>query len=141
MKITRDVVSDLWPLYESGEASADTRALVEEYLRGDPELAERVRRAASGALDASLAGTPSPDLELRTLARTRRRLGWQRWLFGLAWFFTAIDAITMKFFGETSQDVSDTIRPKAKKEKSIARNRGQFLARTAFLTAWKDFIS
>ena len=35
MKITRSVIVDLWAVYVSGEASADTRALVEEFLRGD----------------------------------------------------------------------------------------------------------
>jgi len=36
MNVTHDVVSDLWPLYASGEASADTRALVDTFLAGDP---------------------------------------------------------------------------------------------------------
>ena len=45
MKITRDVVSDLWPLYSSGEASADTRVLVDEFLRDDPEFARAGSRA------------------------------------------------------------------------------------------------
>lgn len=40
MKITRDVVLDLMPLVQANEASADTRALVEEYLKTDPALAE-----------------------------------------------------------------------------------------------------
>jgi hypothetical protein len=38
MEITRSVILDLLPLYQSGEASADTRAIVEEYLRRDPTL-------------------------------------------------------------------------------------------------------
>ena len=33
-KITRDVITDLWPLYESGEASRDTRTIVDEFLAG-----------------------------------------------------------------------------------------------------------
>ena len=33
MKITRDVVTDLWPLYVAGEASPDTQALVMRFLR------------------------------------------------------------------------------------------------------------
>jgi len=33
--ITRDVVRDLLPLYLSGEASADTTALVQQYLASD----------------------------------------------------------------------------------------------------------
>ena len=47
MKITRDVVKDLLAVYSAGEASGDTRALVEEWLRSDPELARQVARADS----------------------------------------------------------------------------------------------
>ena len=45
MKITRDVVTDLLPLYVAGEASADTRALVEEYLLEDPGLQAEANHA------------------------------------------------------------------------------------------------
>jgi anti-sigma factor RsiW len=34
---------DLLPLYLSGEASADSRALIVAFLAQDPELAERIR--------------------------------------------------------------------------------------------------
>ena len=44
MEITRKVILDLLPLYLADEVSADTRALVEEYLETDPELAERIQR-------------------------------------------------------------------------------------------------
>jgi hypothetical protein len=36
-----------------------------------------------------------------------------------------MDAVAMKFAGDTSQDVSATIRPKAKQLKSIAINNVQ----------------
>jgi anti-sigma factor RsiW len=92
MNVTRDVIADLLPAYLAGEASADTRALVDEYLRGDAELAARVR---AGALEPALpAPDVAPGLEARALGRTRRRLGVQRWLFGLAWFFTAVSLST-----------------------------------------------
>ena len=42
MNVTREIVKDLLPLYVSGEASADTRTLVESFLREDPELARLV---------------------------------------------------------------------------------------------------
>ena len=42
MRVTHEVVSDLWPLYASGEASADTRTLVDEHLRGHPDFARRL---------------------------------------------------------------------------------------------------
>lgn len=40
MEITRDVILDLLPLYLADEVSADTRSLVEGYLKTDPELAK-----------------------------------------------------------------------------------------------------
>ena len=40
MKITRNVIIDLLPLYMADEVSADTRALVDSYLVTDPELAK-----------------------------------------------------------------------------------------------------
>ena len=39
MPMTREVIIDLLPLYLSDEASPDTRALVEEHLDADPDLA------------------------------------------------------------------------------------------------------
>ena len=45
MKITRDVILDLLPLYLDGEASPDTQVLVEQYLETDPELAEKVKQS------------------------------------------------------------------------------------------------
>jgi len=40
MEITRNVILDLLPLFLANEVSADTRALVKEYLETDPELAD-----------------------------------------------------------------------------------------------------
>src|SRR5205823_2975860 len=45
MKITRDIIGDLLPAYLSGEASADTRALVDEAAAGDAEIARLVESA------------------------------------------------------------------------------------------------
>ncbi|NIS79365.1 MAG: hypothetical protein GTO14_03885 [Anaerolineales bacterium] len=47
MEITRNVILDLLPIYAADEVSADTRALVEEYLEGDPELANVANRLAA----------------------------------------------------------------------------------------------
>jgi hypothetical protein len=88
MNVTKEVIMDLLPLYLSGEGSPATRILVEEFLRQDPELAQRVRLA--GSIDPVLPSALRPELELRTLHRTRGLLVLLRWLFGLGMFFTAI---------------------------------------------------
>ncbi len=50
MKVTRDVVLDLLPLYLADEASSDTRALVESFLETDPELASIVQQQAAAGI-------------------------------------------------------------------------------------------
>ena len=69
---TRDVVVDLWPLYVSGEASADTRALVEDFLEREPELGERLRGAVAADLAPPALALPV-DHERATLLRTQKR--------------------------------------------------------------------
>ena len=44
MKVTRDVVYDLLPGYFAGDVSADTRALIDEFLATDPEFARMTAR-------------------------------------------------------------------------------------------------
>ena len=88
MKITRDVVKDLLAVYQAGDASGDTRAIVEEWLRADPDLArlaEQARRISLPALP------PLPaTAEKRALDRTRRRLRWRSILLGTAVYVTML---------------------------------------------------
>jgi anti-sigma factor RsiW len=88
MKVTRDVVKDLLAVYAAGEASADTRALVEEWLRSDPELARQAARADS----VSLPEVPAlaPTVEKQVLDRTRRHLRWRMVLLGLAIYVSTL---------------------------------------------------
>jgi hypothetical protein len=90
MNVTREVILDLLPVYLSGESSPATRALVEEYMKQDPELAQRIRVQWSENFAKVVPSALPPDLELRSLRRTRKLLGWQRWLFGFGIFFTAL---------------------------------------------------
>jgi hypothetical protein len=80
MKITDDVVRDLAALMEAGEASEDSRALVEEYTRAHPEFA-RERQAAAAPLPAP---RPPLDHEMQNLRRTKEMVRLKSWLFGLA---------------------------------------------------------
>ena len=90
MNVTREVILDLIPVYLAGEASPATRALIDEYLRQDPELAQRMRTLSMDSL-ASIKQPPlSSDIELRSLRRARALIGWQKWLFGLGITFTAL---------------------------------------------------
>jgi ferric-dicitrate binding protein FerR (iron transport regulator) len=76
MKITRDVIYDLLPAYFAGEVSADTRALIDEFLATDPEFArmtERFRRLfEERGLDAGDVAAERDRLE-RARSRAERR--------------------------------------------------------------------
>jgi hypothetical protein len=85
MKTARAIIIDLWPLYLSGDASPETRALVEEGLREDPALAEQLHRDPVLAADVP---PLAPDHEARALVRTRRRLRGLPWLLVLALVFS-----------------------------------------------------
>jgi predicted anti-sigma-YlaC factor YlaD len=90
MNVTREVILDLLPAYLSGEDSPATRTLVEEHMKEDAELAQRVRFLLTDNLAKAVPPVLRPELELRSLRRTKSLLGWQRWLFGLGIFFSAM---------------------------------------------------
>ena len=80
MTVHENVILDLLPTVRSGHASAESRTLVEEYLKANPQLAAY----------AALMPTPDPALELRTLERTRKEVSRHGWFKGLAIFFTLL---------------------------------------------------
>ena len=79
--ITRDVVSDLWPLVRSGDASGDSRSLVDEFLAGDAEFARQLREADTAA-HAMPAFRLSPDAERRLLDDARQRARTKLFMLG-----------------------------------------------------------
>jgi hypothetical protein len=104
LNVTRDVVADLWPVYESGEASADTRALVDDFLKTDPEFATTLRATA---------GVPSPQVDIRpeaklaALKRTRDLVRGNGWLRGLRLFAIVMTIFSFgRIVADTSWDVS-----------------------------------
>ena len=72
MTVTRDTIRDLWALAEAGEASEDSRRLVDAFLAGDEALARELRGGAN-PLAAPPPVLPS-DHQARTLGRIKRRL-------------------------------------------------------------------
>jgi hypothetical protein len=104
MTVTRDVITDLWPVYAAGEASADTRALVEAFLQQEPEFARLLQEQGVEDLRRLDAGWPAPDREARALRRTKRLLhGWD-WLLFVAIFFSC--SAFGRIVADTSWDVS-----------------------------------
>ena len=89
MNVTKDVVFDLLPVYAAGEASPDTVTLVEEYLRGDPELARMAEELRSHPLP-EVRGELRPTREKEALDRTRWFLRVRGWMLGVAWLMTGL---------------------------------------------------
>lgn len=72
LEVTRKVVSDLWPLVRTGEASADSRSLVDAFLAQDQGFAATLQ-ASEGVQGLVPAIRLSPDAERRLLDDARER--------------------------------------------------------------------
>ena len=84
MEVTRDIVIDLMPLYQSARPSPDTRAAIEEFLRRDPSLAKIANDDAAGGVAAGA------ELERRSVALTRATIQRRTWVMAIAILFTLL---------------------------------------------------
>lgn len=91
MKIDREVVIDLLPVYFSGEASQATRDLVEECFREDPDL-ERIARNANRNVDTVgvLTQLPDQEKEKETLVRLRNLVRYRNQMLGFSLAYSLI---------------------------------------------------
>ncbi len=94
-QVTKDSVLVLLPVYLAGEASADTRKVVELFLEQDPDLRRIVDAAGSYTLP--LVEAPA-DLEVRSLERTRRLLGRKNLWLAFALIFSLVPPILRPFW-------------------------------------------
>ncbi len=87
MSTPRTVILDLLPVYVTGEASPDTRALVEEAISADPSL-----QAEIGTLShvPDSFDVPPAALGLDTLKRTQKLLRRRSLLTGFSIFFSTL---------------------------------------------------
>jgi anti-sigma factor RsiW len=91
MNVTRAMIEDLLPLYAAGEASADTRAAVEAFLREDAELARQLEALREDAPLGALPARPvEPEAGRRTIARTQALLRRRTWVLAAAIFLTLL---------------------------------------------------
>ena len=104
MNITREVIHDLWPVHAAGEASADTRALIEEFLNQDPEFAQILHGQSEEGLVGREVPRLAPDREALALRKTKRLLhGWD-WSLFVAIMFSCF--AFGRIVADTSWDVS-----------------------------------
>ncbi|MGH9734288.1 MAG: hypothetical protein ACRD8A_06845 [Candidatus Acidiferrales bacterium] len=101
MNVTRDVITDLLPVYFSGEASDDTKHLVEDYFRENPDF-ERIARRAATSLETLRNAAPAPtdaEKEKQDLQcvrrRTRAEIFWKGLLF---WILLVVFLTALAFF-------------------------------------------
>jgi hypothetical protein len=90
MNLTSEVVTDLLPIYFSGEASNGTKSLVEEYFHDHPDF-ERMARSAGTPLETLRTAPPvvaPSEKEKRDLENVRCGLDRRKWLFGVSLFLT-----------------------------------------------------
>ena len=95
MKVTREVIYDLLPAYFAGDASDDTRTLVEEYFASDPEfgrMAARFKTLAGERQRSGPAATDETERERDTFhaAREAAELPQKTRAAALIWGFAAL---------------------------------------------------
>ncbi|MFH1842626.1 MAG: hypothetical protein ABIF77_05420 [bacterium] len=74
-EVTREVVNDLWPLYRSGDASGDSQKLVDQFLAGNPDFAEMLKKSSNlSTAMPSLQLSPEAECQLLDDAQKRARL-------------------------------------------------------------------
>jgi anti-sigma factor RsiW len=99
MKVTRDVILDLLPLYLAEEASADTEALVREYLEADPELAEIAKKSAAMKLSEP---TPAPirkEKEMEAFREARHQINRRIITLAAIFAFSTLGIVAAAFIG------------------------------------------
>ena len=88
MKITQEVISDLLPLYFSGEASEDTKKLIDTYFEQNPEFAKMAKATEEQIITNAIPINLTKEDEMESLNKTKKRIKLQSFLIGFAIFFT-----------------------------------------------------
>lgn len=96
-KIPQHVILDLLPLYLADEVSAETRALIEEYLKSDPQLAKLAEQAKHAP---TLQDIPAPlkkETEMEALKKVRKLMVQHNVFLTLAVILTIMMGISYIF--------------------------------------------
>jgi hypothetical protein len=87
MNITKDIISDLIPLYVANECSTDTRVLIEEYLRQHPQEAAELRRIMRTPMPGAVPAAKNLE-EMESLRKARHIIRRRSWVLAFAIFFS-----------------------------------------------------
>ncbi|MCZ7556298.1 MAG: hypothetical protein M5R41_07855 [Bacteroidia bacterium] len=108
--ISRNIIIDLLPAYISGDASEDSRALVERFARTDPEIAQMIRAGRLDSTDIAPVSDAPADLEMKTMNRIRRSIRRQMWHVALTTAsILMVPLVAMVFTTEVNWGVFDFV--------------------------------
>ncbi len=71
MSVSRNVILDLLPVYLAGEASDDTRVLIEEHLQSDKELAKMVTESHKTPFTENIKVPINKETEMESLRKAQ----------------------------------------------------------------------
>ncbi len=108
--ISKNIILDLLPTVLAGEASEESKDLVEAYAQHDPEIAEYLRtNTLEDDLISRKIDVPD-DLEMKTLRHVRRRVRRQMWVVATATaFILMLPLVAMQFTQEVNWGLGDFI--------------------------------
>ncbi len=108
--VPRNVILDLLPAYIAGEASLESRVLVEEFARNDLKIAEMIRSEKLESAEIPTEVTIPADLEMKTMKRIRRSIRRQMWYVALATAsILMVPLVAMLFTTEVNWSLFDFI--------------------------------
>ena len=90
MNISKDVINDLLPLYFAEDCSADTKQLVEEYFKSNPDFEKRVKKLNQNPIPKDIVQNLGKTDEMKSLLETRRLLKARGIFMGFAIFFSLV---------------------------------------------------
>ena len=99
MEITRNVILDLLPLYLADEASADTKALVERYLKEDPELADIARESEAMKLPEEESFTLNQEDMMNAYKEAKRFMFWRTIVLAAIISFSTLAILALGLIG------------------------------------------
>lgn len=109
MEITKKVILDLLPLYLANEVSPETRALIEEYLKTDPQLAKIASQSAAIELPEDVPVPLTQDDELRTYRKTKQSLVWRTIVMAAVLSVILVAILVLLFFYSSSSSSTSSI--------------------------------
>jgi len=96
-KIPQHLILDLLPLYLADEVSAETRNLIEEYLKTDPQLATLAEQAKCATPLQEIPAPLKKETEMESLKQAKRQIVLRNVYMVLALLFTFDAGILMIF--------------------------------------------